>query len=298
MVEEACIEVGVLDLVAVEEAVYLLADALAGLGIAVAHVDGAHEVVDVVGMREAGQGLLGGQDVDGLDELGGALCGGIEEADGVDLITPEVDARRELRADGVDVEDAAAPARHARQVDGRLEGVSHATPLVEELAQVDGLAGDELVKALLEALAGDCLLGDGRGGSDDDIRGRAGVAVQRIVGKESSEHSDALLLGVGVGHEALEGERLALGKVEDGAIVRAPEADLLVEAPGLVGSGHNEEDGDIDVSREGGKGHWQAVGQHLQADVGAGLAHRTAEPVEFRRALQDVAQYAQGHFDA
>ena len=88
MVEEACIEVGVLDLVAVEEAVYLLADALAGLGIAVVRVDGAHEVVDVVGMREAGQGLLGGQDVDGLDELGGALGGGIEEADGVDLIAP------------------------------------------------------------------------------------------------------------------------------------------------------------------------------------------------------------------
>ena len=133
MVEEPCIEVGVLDLVAVEEAVYLLADALAGLRVAVVHVDGAHEVVDVIGMREAGQGLLGGQDVDGLDELGGALCGGIEEADGVDLIAPEVDACRELRADGVDVEDAAAPARHARQVDGRLEGVSHAPPLVEQL---------------------------------------------------------------------------------------------------------------------------------------------------------------------
>ena len=81
------------------------------------------------------------------------------------------------------------------------------------------------------------------------------------------EHADALLLGVGVGHEALEGERLALGEVEDGAFVRAPEADLLVEAPGLVGSGHNEEDGDIDVPREGGKGHGHAVGEHLQPDM-------------------------------
>ena len=69
VVEEPGVEVGVLNVVAVEEAVYLLADALAGLGVAVVHVDGAQEVVDVIGMGEAGQGLLGGQDVDGLDEL-------------------------------------------------------------------------------------------------------------------------------------------------------------------------------------------------------------------------------------
>ena len=111
--------------------------------------------------------------------------------------------------------------------------------------------------------------------------------------EESREHADALLLGVGVGHEALEGERLALGEVEDGAFVGAPEADLLVEAPGLVGSGHNEEDGDIDVPREGGHCQRHAVGQHLQADVGARLAHRGTEPLELRRAFQDVAQDAQ-----
>ena len=109
-------------------------------------------------MREAGEGLLGGQDVDGLDEFGGALSGGIEEADGVDLVAPEVDAGGVLRADGEDVEDAAAPSRRARQVDGRLEGVSHAPPTVEQLAQVEGLAGNEPMQALLEALAGDCFL--------------------------------------------------------------------------------------------------------------------------------------------
>ena len=70
--------------------------------------------------------------------------------------------------------------------------------------------------------------------------------------KESGEDADALLLGVGVGDEALEGEGLALGEVEDGAFVGAPEGDLLVEPPGLVGSRHDEEDGDIDVPREGG----------------------------------------------
>ena len=298
MVEEACIEVGVLDLVAVEEAVYLLADAFAGLGIAVVHVDGAHEVVDVIGICEAGQGLLGGQDVDGLDELGRALRGGIEEADGVDLIAPEVDAGGKLRADGVDIEDASSPSCRARQVDGRLEGVSHAPPLVEELAEIEGLSGNELVQALLESLAGDGLLGDRRGRCDDDVRVGAGIVVRRVVCEESREHADALLLGVGVGDEALEGEGLALGEVENGALVGAPEGDLLIEPSGLVGSGHNEENGDIDVPREGGEGHRHAVGQHLQADVGAGLPHRTAEPVEFRRALQDVAQYAQGHFDA
>ena len=169
VVEEPGVEVGVLDLVAVEEEVNLLADALAGLGVAVVHVDGAHEVVDVIGVREAGQGLRSGQDVDGLDELGGALGGWIEEADGVDLVAPEVDAGGELRADGEDIEDAAAPSRRARQVYGRLEGVSHAPPPVEQLAQVEGLAGDEPVQALLEALAGDGLLGDGGGGGDDDV---------------------------------------------------------------------------------------------------------------------------------
>ena len=92
--------------------------------------------------------------------------------------------------------------------------------------------------------------------------------------EESREHADALLLGVGVGHEALEGERLALGEVEDGAFVGAPEGDLLIEASGLVGSGHNEENGDIDVPREGGHCQRHAVGQHLQADMGLRLAHR------------------------
>ena len=103
--------------------------------------------------------------------------------------------------------------------------------------------------------------------------------------KESGEHADALLLGVGVGHEALEGERLALGEVENGAFVGAPEGDLLVEPPGLVGSGCYEEDGDIDVPREGGHCQRHAVGQHLQADMGLRLAHGGAEPLELRRAL-------------
>ena len=114
--------------------------------------------------------------------------------------------------------------------------------------------------------------------------------------KESSEHADALLLGVSVGHEALEGEGLALGEVENGALVGAPEGDLLIEPSGLVGSGHNEENGDIDVPREGGKGHRHAVGEHLQADVGAGLAHRGGGAVRIpARFPGHVAQDAQGH---
>ena len=111
--------------------------------------------------------------------------------------------------------------------------------------------------------------------------------------KEPSEHTDALLFGVGVGYEALEWEGLALGEVEDGAFVGAPEADLLVEPPGLVGSRRDEEYGDIDVPREGGHCQRHAVGQHLQADMGLRLAHRGAEPLELRRAFQYFAQDAQ-----
>ena len=77
------------------------------------------------------QYLAGGDDGDGVGLPGGALGLGVEEADALDLVPPELDAGRLLGVHGEDVDDAAPPADLTGRVYARFELVSHPPPSVQ-----------------------------------------------------------------------------------------------------------------------------------------------------------------------
>ena len=52
--------------------------------------------------------------------------------------------------------------------------------------------------------------------------------------------------GFDVRSQALEGERLGLGEVEDSRLLVGPELDLLVQAAGVFGFGSDDQDRDFE----------------------------------------------------
>ena len=92
-----------------------------GVATLAQHPQVAGECVDELGTQGvqverdaqcARQHLVGRSDCRGFELLGRALRGGVEQADGVDFIAPQLDAQR-LAPWRKDVQDAAAPAEQA-----------------------------------------------------------------------------------------------------------------------------------------------------------------------------------------
>ena len=150
VVEEAGVEVEVVNFVSVQKLGELLADALLVGVHAVGDVNVGHAMIEFIAVGHGGQGLVGGYYLNGADYLGGALTGGVEEADAVNLVSPKLYASGQGRAHGEDVYYAAASAGEAGGVHGGLEPVSQAAPQVERIIEVYHVADADFMGTVLE----------------------------------------------------------------------------------------------------------------------------------------------------
>ena len=104
-----------------------------------------------------------------------------------------------------------------------------------------------------------------------------------------------MLRGVDVGDEPLEGQRLGLREVQDGRLVPGPEQHLLIEAPGVLGTRRNYQDGRLEDAVDLGEGEGGGLRQHLQPGAEPAAAKRRRKAQKFRRALQQRAKYTERH---
>ena len=237
---------------------------------------------------EARQRLSCGYDRHRVDHVRRALGLRVELAYRVDLVAPQLYAGRRFGGDGVYVDDAAAPADEtAGHVDGGLDAVAHPAPRVDHLFEVDPQAGVQGLDAVLQGLAADGLLRHSCRGRDDHG--------SRAILREGLQGADSVLGRVHIGDEPLEGQRLGLREVQDGRLVPGPEQHLLIEAPGVLGTRRNYQDGRLEDAVDLGEGEGGGLRQHLQPGAEPAAAKRRRKAQKFRRALQQRAKYTERH---
>src|SRR5215467_5764428 len=72
-----------------------------------------------------------------------ALGAGVEQADRLDLITEEFQAERRIGVGGEDIEDSAAAAELARQLDGLGAAKAVVDQPARQFVEIEGVAGTE-----------------------------------------------------------------------------------------------------------------------------------------------------------
>ena len=287
-VVESGVEVQVLDLVAVQQQAELLPDALLGGRSTVGEVHRGEAALDLLALPQSRQDLPGRDDGDGVCLAGRALAVGVEEADALYLVSPELDSHRLRRIDGEDVDDAATSADAARRVYPRLELVAHAAPAVQELLQPDLFGPPQGVARGEEGRVVDSSLGDRiRGG---DHQRRAAVA-----GGQLREGGQTLVDSVRIGHQPLEGKRLRLREVQDERLVAAPQRELLMEAPRVLRTGRDDQHRSAQILPQGGQNEWRGVRQHLGPGEDPRSLQGLLQTPVLGRCLQQAAQGSQTH---
>ena len=249
-----------------QEHVDLAGYPVAGLRAASGHVDSAQQPVELLTVDEARQRLSCGYDRHRVDHVRRALGLRVEVADRVDLVAPQLNAGGGFGGDGVYVDDPAAPADETGHVDGGLDAVAHPAPRVDHLFEVDPQARVQGLDAVLQGLAADGLLRHSCRGRDDHG--------SRAILREGPQGADSVLGRVHIGDEPLEGQRLGLREVQDGRLVPGPEQHLLIEAPGILGTRRNYQDGRLEDAVDLGEGEGGGLRQHLQPGAEPAAAKR------------------------
>ena len=150
-----------------------------------------------------------GEQGEAVEPAGGALVGGVEGADALDLVAEEVEAERLLLAGREQVDEAAADRELALIVDGVGADVAVGLEELREAVAVDPLAGREGGDELADAERGDDALGRGVGGGEEELRPGA-------LGLQAVERGDAL------GHDAQAGRGAVVGEAVPGGKLHAP----------------------------------------------------------------------------
>src|SRR5262249_12910281 len=125
-----------------------------------------------VGLR-----LARGADLHFGDQFGRTLGGGVVAAQAVDAVAEELDAHGQAGVRRVDVDDAAAPRHLAYRLHQRLEGVAQTLHAVEEAVQREPRAHAHRLRAAIEVVRRDRLLGQRLYRRHHDRRSRGGPVV-------------------------------------------------------------------------------------------------------------------------
>ena len=225
--QEAGVERGVVHRHPGEEVGQFVLDAVALGRSGVREVEAAYEGVDPLVVGEQGKRLTGGKHRNRVQMLARSLGVGVERADGVDLVAPEVYAHGAVVPRPVDVDDAASPRHGAGMVHERADGIAHARPAGQHGLYREALSARDRVHRAAQHGGGERLLQDA-GHRCDDERGRAVGPVQR------AEGADALVHGSRFDGEPLVGEHLRFGEVQQRGVLAAVRLQLVEQPPRVV----------------------------------------------------------------
>ncbi len=216
----------------------------------VLEVEPAHELVDTGVVGERGEDLAGGEDSQRVDALPGALGVGVEEADAIDHVAPEVDTGGPLLSGAIDIDDAAAPGGGPGVVNEGADAIADNRPMPQEGIERQALAEGDRTGSVAEGLRRQRLLQQARDGRDD--KRRLVIGIGRGGTGEGAEGAYALVDGAGLDGEALVGEHLGLGEVHNGDVVVAVDVELFDKATSVIGVGTDDDQGTAQVAPEAG----------------------------------------------
>jgi hypothetical protein len=236
------------------------------------------------------QHLVGRPDGCRVELLGRALRGGVEAADGVDLVAPQLDAQR-LAAGREHVEDAAAAAEQARRVDQGRRLVPERQPLGRELGRRQHLAAFEHAVVVAEGPRLEHQV-HGRAHGRDHQRRAGGLAQTR----QALEGPEPLGELVGIVGQAVIRQRVGLGEQQHGVGIPRPGAQLVGVAARLGRSAdhqqHRPAQGSLQRRQRVGSG-WRDGRQKMGA--GAVGAQRLDQTREARVPIEGAQQRMQPH---
>ena len=267
VVEEAVVEDEAFDVGRGEEGYQFILDALLHLAIAPGEVHPLDELFHPAAVGDSRKLFPGRDD---FHPLGGGhrpLALGVELPDCVDLVVPQLDAKGQVGVGREDVDDAAALAEGPGRLHHGFVAVAESHPLDQQVVQTYPLADFQRVAIGTVAQSpGHYMPRQGRthGGADGRHHYRRRLSERSAVGgSKGSQGGQALVAGVGVHRQPLEGQHLRFGQQERWPIVAQVGQQVVVETPGVL--------------RPGGYHQRRRLAQAPQGcDVGRGgpLAHR------------------------
>ena len=216
--------------------------------IRIAEIEAAHQFVDVRLVGQCGEHFSGRQHGNSVQMLPGALGVGIEQADRIDLVPPQIEAHRMVVPRPVDIHNSPAPRRRTRMIHQRPHAVADLRPMLKRRLHRHRLAPGDRAGALPQPVGRDRLLQQTRNGGNDQRR-RAGRPAQR------AQCPHALLNRARLNGQTLVRQHFRLCEVQQRRLVVAVRLQLLDQPARVVRMRTDDQQRTLEVSPQAGDHH-------------------------------------------